>query len=98
MSTYWGLHCKTCNVLSGHDLNHGEEIIRGLVRATPHIKAALDADKSGYLEFSIMGHGYSDIMQFAVWDHAGHDLELNNEYGENEPIEQIQELPKAGES
>jgi len=65
MSTYWGLRCKTCDECSEQDINHGEEILRGLAKATPHIKAALDADKSGYLEFSIMGYEYSSMPSFA---------------------------------
>jgi hypothetical protein len=87
MSEYWGLHCKTCDESTNHVFNHGEEILRSLVRATPHIKAALDADKSGYLEFSIMGHHGSDITIFALEEHVGHELELESEYGYREPIE-----------
>lgn len=87
MSEYWGLHCKTCDESTDHDFNHGEEILRGLVKATPYIKAALDADRSNYLEFSLLGHSYSNVMQFAVWDHASHDLELESETGRMEPIE-----------
>ena len=67
MSEEWGLHCKTCNKSTEDGINHGEEILRGLVRATPHIKAALDADKSGYLEFGIMAYNRTDITQFALW-------------------------------
>ena len=87
MSEYWGLHCKTCDKSTDHDFNHGEEILRSLVKATPHIKAALDADKSGYLEFSIMGHHGSDITIFALEEHVGHELEIESEYGYPEPIE-----------
>lgn len=90
MSEYWGLHCKTCDMSTDHDFNHGEEILRGLVRATPYVKEALDADKSGYLEFSIMGHHWSNVIRFAVWDHVGHELEIESEYGYTEPIEEEQ--------
>ena len=87
MSEYWGLHCKTCGISTDHDINHGEEKLRGLVRATQHIKAALDADKSGYLEFRVMGYDWSNITDFAVYTHAGHELELESETGRKEQIE-----------
>ena len=89
MSEYWGLHCKTCDKSTDHDINHGEEILRGLVKAMPHIRAAKAVDNSSYLEFSIMGHRGSDIIGFAE-DHAEHELLIESEYGYTEPIEEKQ--------
>jgi len=84
MSTYWSLHCKTCSALSESDFNHGEHIIRGIVKAYPHIKAALEADDSHYLEVSVLGHG-EELISF-LHAHYPHDLELYNEYGQSEPL------------
>jgi len=97
MSEYWGLYCKTCDKSTDHEFNHGEEILRSLVKATPHLKAAFDIDTSGYFEFHLMGHNWSDVTGFALEEHAGHELELESEYGNRETIEgpqpEGQELP-----
>lgn len=81
MSEYWGLRCKQCGIESEHDFNHGERVMQGLISAWPHIKAAKAADKSGYLEFHLMGHDGS-VIEFAE-EHYEHGVEPCNEYGEN---------------
>lgn len=85
MSIYWGLHCKTCNICSDATLNHGEHILRGIVKAAPYIHAALEADDSGYLEISVMGYGQG-LISF-LNNHTDHELELYNEYGEFKPVD-----------
>lgn len=89
MSREWGLHCKTCDVSSVCEINHGEHILRSLVKAYPHIKAAQEADDSGYLVVSIMAHDWlaDDIFSY-LSNHHEHDLELIDEYGQLEPLEE----------
>lgn len=91
MSNYWSMHCKTCNKYSESDFNHGEAILRGIAKASQHCQAALEADDSGYLEISVMGHG-SELISFCA-NHDGHELELADEYGRFEPLEKSEEQP-----
>jgi hypothetical protein len=84
MSNYWRMHCKSRGHYSESDFNHGEEILRSMVKVFPHIKAAQDADESGYLEFNVMAHG-SELFSF-LREHEGHELDLADEYGRFEPI------------
>lgn len=84
MSTNWGYQCRTCDVRSGSIYNHGQDVLRGLAKAAPHIKAALEADESGYLEISALCDNGNAI--FFLREHAGHDLELLSEYGDIETL------------
>lgn len=98
MSTYWGFHCKTCpqtemeheddfrSAYSEHWMNHGEHVLRAIARLTPHFVAIQEGDDTGYIEMSVMAYGYAPISW--VIEHAGHDIELHNEYGKTEPINQ----------
>lgn len=92
MSNYWSMYCKTCSQHSESDFNHGEHILRGIVKAAAHCKAAKSADDSGYLEISVMGHG-SELIDFCI-AHEGHELELADEYGRFEPLEKPEEPPQ----
>lgn len=88
MGTEWGLRCKTCDALSPDEFLRGEHMLRSMVKAYPHIKAVKEADKSSYLEISIMGYGWcSDAFFSWLAHHYTHDLELQNEYGQREPLE-----------
>lgn len=91
MSKEWGLHCKGCDRYSVCEINHGEHILRSMVKVYPHIKAAQQADDSGYLEVSIMGHQHlaDDIFNW-LSEHGEHVLELIDEYGRVEPLEETQ--------
>lgn len=89
MSREWGLHCKTCDACSVNDFNHGESLLRTMVKVFPHIKTAQDVDTYGYLNVTIAGYGYLS-GDFFEWleEHAKHDLELEDEYGHREPLEE----------
>ena len=96
MSIEWYLYCKTCNNVMDDSINHGANILRSMVKAAPHIKAALDADTSGYLEVGIMAYS-RDAIDFAI-AHLGHELELHSENYDVVPLVQenvISEREKA---
>ncbi len=84
MSNYWSMHCKTCNVESDTNINHGDHILRGMAKAYPHLKAAQQADESGYLEFHVMSYG-AELFSF-LQEHDGHEIDLVDECGKFEPI------------
>jgi hypothetical protein len=85
VSKSWGYQCRTCDERSGSIYNHGQNILRGLAKAAPHIKAAFEADDSGYLEISALSDNGNAI--FFLREHGGHDLELFSEYGDIEPLD-----------
>lgn len=85
MSREWWYHCKTDNCHSETEINHGEEILRSVFRAAPHINAAFEADTYGCLEINIVG-GYGHEVFHFLKEHAGHEIELVSEYGETEPL------------
>ncbi len=87
MSNYWSLHCKTCNVESDTNINRGDHILRGMVKAYPHLKAAQRADESGYLEFHVMSYG-TGLFSF-LQEHDGHEIDLTDEHGKFEPVEAL---------
>ena len=87
VSTEWGVHCKTCDSSTIQGFNHGQAVVRSLIKAAPHIKAALAVDESGLLSFDVMGYRWSDIVDF-VLEHTGHELELESEYGDTEPLKE----------
>lgn len=89
MSTYWSLHCKQCDLVSIDDgINHGQHILRSIHALREPIVAIYTQDKSDYLSIEVMGHyNASDIWAFLV-EHQGHEMDLKNEYGGIEPIEE----------
>ena len=91
MSTYWSLHCKQCDLVSTDDgINHGGHILRSIYALRDHIVAIETQDKSNYLSVEIMGHhGTMDIWSF-LKEHYDHEMDLKNEYGDTEPIEEEQ--------
>lgn len=89
MSREWGLHCKTCDSCSVNDFNHGERLLRSVVKGYPHIKALRDAIEGGYLDVSIMGYSsISDELFTWLAEHHAHELELRDEYGDCESLEE----------
>ena len=90
MSTYWDFHCKTCDrqTIDFDGLNHGQHILRSIWRLREHINAIYEQDKSGYLEVHIMAYGVGDLWSF-LSEHKDHEVELLDEYGGTEPIEEV---------
>jgi hypothetical protein len=76
MSIYWGYHCKTCDVASETWLNHGDDCLRVLARYAPMLRQLEDESTC---DIWIQVGGYSEPL---LWlrEHAGHNLELINEY------------------
>ena len=87
MSREWGYRCKSCDSESVCEINHGELLLRSLVKVYPHIKAIQDNDKSGYIQISILGYAWIDLVSW-LDEHAGHEIELIDEYGKCEPLEE----------
>jgi len=84
MSTYWGLHCVTCDESTDHFANHGEAAIRQYAQLRELICGGDDFDR---LNIEIDGYSWmtGDLDDF--WRrHAGHNIMLGNEYGESEAL------------
>lgn len=97
MSTYWGFHCKTClqddvergeydytGAYSETWANHGEDALRTVAKLTPHLAVIRETDTGGWIQVEMLGYGSAPISW--VMEHAGHDIELHNEYGKVEPL------------
>lgn len=92
MSTYWGYHCKRDDTYTDTWFNHGEHILRSYARCWPLLKQVFEQDTSGYIEVHTMAHEYADYtLQQFLWNHFDHEIELYNEYGATEPIEENKE-------
>ena len=93
MSTYWDLHCRTCNVtpVESDGFNHGQHILRSIYQLRDHILAIDEQDKSGYLNVEIMGHANGGEVWLFLREHYDHEMGLLNEYGGTEPI--VEETP-----
>lgn len=82
MSTYWYLHCRTCNTTEKVGWwNHGAERgLREIRDALPKL-AALAEMQLTCVEITIQGPEYNNgILKFAAAHHT-HDVVLKNEYG-----------------
>ncbi len=92
MSKDWGYRCCQDGEVSETWFNHGEHILRSIARCWPHIRQVLETDDTGYIEIDIMAHSYesSEIWHF-LWQHYEHGIELRNEYGGTEPLEEHDE-------
>lgn len=90
MSTYWDLHCKTCNAVPAESdgFNRGQHILRSIYRLRDHILAIDEQDKSGYLNVEVMGHVSNGELWVFLREHYDHEMDLLNEYGGTEPIEE----------
>lgn len=89
MSRYWGYRCKQDGATSDAWFNHGERILRSCVTCWPLIRQIGEQDTSQYIEVHIMGHlGEEGEVWSFLSEHYGHGLELCDEYGNVEPLEQ----------
>ncbi len=91
MSTYWGYRCTKDGATSDEWFNHGEHILRSLAKSWPLIKQLKEQDKTGYIDVSVMAHDYHahEIWEF-LYEHHEHGIELHNEYGNTEPLQEVQ--------
>lgn len=86
MSTYWDVHCRTCDEGLGLYLNHEEETMHWLISQRDALAAfGRDFDRAGasgrwgYGEVRLGDDASVDCEWFAK--HAGHDLVPRDEYG-----------------
>ena len=78
MSTAWGYRCKTCCVDSPTWFNHGQELLCEAVARWPEFIASFYAYQEHF-------DNEPTLWQF-LEAHDGHDLMLQNEYGETVSI------------
>jgi hypothetical protein len=84
VSTYWYLHCRTCNTTERVGWwNHGvDRGLREIRDALPQIAALANLGGCGFVEVRILGpEDTSGIIDFAQTHHA-HDVVCKSEYGE----------------
>lgn len=93
MGTEWGLRCKQCDSDTGAELNRGQMVLSDLARMSPLIKQIRQMDSTGYVEMSLLGGWYGNKVFIFDWltEHAGHEMELLNEYGDIRPLEPPQQ-------
>ncbi len=89
MSCDWGYRCKQDGAETETWFNHGEAILRSIVKCYPLIKQLQEEDKSRFIEVHILGHAWieADLWDF-LQEHLEHGIELLNEYGESAPLEE----------
>ena len=91
MSTAWGYRCKTCCVDSPTWFNHGQELLCEAVARWPEIKAIRSASFQHFM-CDLEPYAYQEHFdnEPTLWQfleaHDGHDLMLQNEYGETVSI------------
>lgn len=87
MSTCWGYYCEDCDKATGHNHNHGDDVLTEMALIFPKVKAILDDPGRPWcldVRFDPVSGGY-DEMQF-LNDHFGHRIGVESEYGERIPI------------
>lgn len=91
MSTYYGLHCKPCNSFSGCGTNYATDQLKALSALSYDIKELYNKDITGALnittEFSWHEHN-KNLIDWLV-EHASHEMEIYDEYGESFTFKQI---------
>lgn len=93
MSTYYGLHCKSCELEfrkqgiepkyedthSGCFLRSQDHVVESMIPMAPHIAAIRRMDEYGYITIDLMGDDDGGTFDFLA-SHAGHFLEVYSEY------------------
>lgn len=84
MSTYYDIHCRTCDAAAGFHINRGEEQLALLVNwldAWARVGEALHAQLN--LDFKLWGDEGGSLGGFPTFAraHAGHDVTVRDEYG-----------------
>ena len=80
MSTYWNYFCKTCNVSSIDDINHGDAELLKALSCIDSIKILHDTD---IFDIDILYHK-GDYISFLM-EHYDHNIVVKSEYG-NEKV------------
>lgn len=95
MSTYWGYLCRDDGDASPCWLNRGQDVLRGIAAAWPHIKALREADTAGYIDVSVMGgRGWAEPSPIEwLQAHDGHTIVLESEYGDEAPLAEDVAVP-----
>src|SRR5512143_1766662 len=83
MSTYWDIHCRTCDEAAGFYVNHGEEHLLALLRhmgAWQHLSRA----DLGNVEMRLSGDENGALTNWPAFasKHVLHDVTLRSEYGD----------------
>ncbi len=84
MSTYWYLHCRTCNTTEHvGSWNHGvDRGLREIRDALPQLAGLASLSSLGFVEVQIAGpEDAGGILDFAQ-AHYQHDVVCKSEYGE----------------
>lgn len=84
MSTYWGYHCRTDDATSECWINHGDETLASVLKAWPQIKAVREI-ADWYVEIRVLG-GHDELLPW-LDEHDGHEIELENEYGDRQMVD-----------
>jgi hypothetical protein len=91
MSTSYGLHCKPCDSFSGDGMQYyAYRALSDLARISPLIKQIREKDRQGYIDMTFLGwQDRYDGSPLFDWlhEHAGHKMEIYDEYGRVEPLE-----------
>lgn len=87
MSNYYKYYCKTCNVPSQSDVNHGHDMLCSVALLAQQLKALDESDKEGYLDIAISNHGREFIRFLIV--HCDHELEIHDEFGKEEAMPNV---------
>lgn len=84
MSTYYDIHCRTCDEGAGFRINHGDKQLLQLVNRIAQW-AVLDDLINGPLniDFKLWGDEGGGLRSFPAFAkaHLGHDVTLLDEYG-----------------
>jgi len=86
VSTYWTLHCRTCDSEDRPTWwNHGDAELRELVKLLPAIANLQRAQETHRtelaLEITIVGPEWTNGLGAFALKHDGHDVAVKNEYG-----------------
>lgn len=86
MSTYWGVHCMTCDDDFGPHGNHQDKAAVALAELAPKLAQVAAILPGMHIELSDSFDFYAETGRVMPIDwfakHAGHDIQAYNEYGE----------------
>jgi hypothetical protein len=77
MSCYWGYRCRTCDEVSDHEANHGEEMLNELWLLRDHI---VPLSNAAHFDLNLTGNRQIGRCLDFLISHHDHDLCLHSEY------------------
>jgi hypothetical protein len=92
MSLYWHLRCDDCGADAETELNHGDEVLRAVVRVARHVAPVGESGRY-HLDLHVQGYG-GEPYAFAV-EHMGHRLALASDVGHHEPVDAVDVVDRA---